>query len=53
MREAACYEHVRSKAETAGGTYSEQQAVRDGRLVTAQTWESHPEFYREVINGLA
>jgi protease I len=26
-----------------------EQAVRDGRLVTGQTWESHPEFYREVF----
>ena len=47
-----CYEHVRSEAESAGGTYSEQQAVRDGRFVTAQTWESHPEFYREVMRCL-
>ena len=44
-----CYVHVRSEAERAGGTYSEQQAVRDGNLVSAQTWESHPEFYREVF----
>jgi protease I len=23
--------------------------VRDGKLVTAQTWKAHPEFYREVF----
>jgi hypothetical protein len=27
-------------------------AVRDGRLITAQTWKSHPEFYREVFSCL-
>jgi protease I len=44
-----CYEHVRKEAEQAGGTYSTKQAVRDGRIVTAQTWQSHPEFYREIF----
>ena len=48
-RTVTCYEHVRSEAERAGACYSEQQAVRDGNLVSAQTWESHPEFYREVF----
>jgi putative intracellular protease/amidase len=23
--------------------------VCDGRLVTAQTWQSHPEFYGEIF----
>ena len=44
-----CYEHVRYEVESNGGTYSTEQAVRDGRMVTAQTWQSHPEFYREVF----
>jgi len=43
------YEHVRYEIEAAGGTYIEKQAVRDGRIVTGQTWQSHPEFYREVF----
>lgn len=47
-----CYEHVRLEAESAGATFVEEEAVRDGRLVTAQTWESHPEFYREVMRCL-
>jgi len=47
-----CYEHVRSEVELAGGTYSTAQAVRDGKIVTAQTWQSHPEFYREIFNCL-
>lgn len=43
------YEHVRSEIEMGGGTYSPQQAVRDKKIVTGQTWQSHPEFYREVF----
>ena len=48
-----CYEHVRFEAEQAGGTFVDQQAVRDGRIVTGQTWQSHPEFYREIFACLA
>ena len=47
-----CYEHVRLEAEQAGGTWSTEQAVRDGRIVTAQTWQSHPQFYREIFRCL-
>jgi protease I len=44
------YEHVRFEVEAGGGTYvAECEAVRDGRIVTGQTWQSHPEFYREVF----
>jgi protease I len=43
------YEHVRSEIEMGGGTYSTQQAVRDKNIVTGQTWQSHPEFYKEVF----
>jgi protease I len=52
-RNITCYEHCRWEAERAGATWMPQQAVRDGRIVTAQTWQSHPEFYREVIGCLA
>lgn len=43
------YEHIRYEIEAGGGTYSTEQAVRDGRIITGQTWQSHPEFYREVF----
>jgi protease I len=43
---------VRVEVERAGGNYVNKPAVRDGRLVTAQTWKSHPEFYREVLASL-
>lgn len=46
------YEHVRTEIEMGGGTYSTAQAVRDKNIVTAQTWQSHPEFYREVFKCL-
>ena len=51
-RRVTCYEHVRAEVEQCGGTYITEQAVRDGRIVTAQTWESHPDFYREVFRCL-
>lgn len=47
-----CYEHVRSEAEQAGATFCAAQTVRDGRIVTAQTWQSHPSFYREIFAQL-
>ena len=52
-KRVTCYEHVRLEAEQAGGTYVSDQAVRDGRIVTAQTWQSHPHFYREIFALLA
>ncbi len=51
-RRVTCYEHVRLEVEMAGGTYDTRQAVRDGRIITAQTWQSHPEFYREIFSAL-
>ncbi|MGH9584195.1 MAG: DJ-1/PfpI family protein [Bryobacteraceae bacterium] len=48
-----CYEHVRLEAEQAGARFVGDQAVRDGRIVTAQTWQSHPEFYREIFTCLS
>jgi protease I len=52
-KRVTCYEHCRLEAEAAGGTYATEEAVRDGRLVTAQTWQSHPEFYRLVFECLS
>jgi protease I len=48
-KRVTCYEHVKLEAEAAGATFVPARAVRDGRLVTAQTWREHPEFYREVF----
>jgi protease I len=52
-RRVTCYEHVKFEVIQAGGKWEHWQAVRDKNLVTAQTWESHPEFYREVMACLA
>jgi len=52
-RRVTCYEHLRWDVESTGGTWCKEQAVRDGRFVTSQTWESHPEFYRELMACLA
>lgn len=46
------YEHVRYEIEAGGGAYSTMEAIRDGKIVTGQTWQSHPEFYREVFSCL-
>jgi protease I len=48
-RVVTCHPHVRIEVERSGGIYSPKPAVRDGKLVTAQSWRAHPEFYREVF----
>lgn len=49
-----CYEHVKFEVESCGGTFiGKDEAVRDGKIVTGQTWQSHPEFYRLVFECLA
>lgn len=53
-RRVTAYENCRWEIEAAGATYvTDEQAVRDGRIVTGQTWQSHPEFYRLVFACLA
>lgn len=52
-RTVTAYANCRWELEAAGAAYvSDQEAVRDGRLVTGQTWQSHPEFYRLVFGCL-
>jgi len=48
-RIVTAYEHLKAEVEMGGGTYATQEAVRDGNIVTGQTWQSHPDFYREVF----
>ena len=52
-KRVTCYEHVRPEAEQAGATFVAEQTVCDGRMVTAQTWQSHPSFYREIFAQLS
>ena len=51
-RTVTCHAHVRVEVERAGGKYISRPAIRDGKLITAQSWQSHPEFYREVFGCL-
>lgn len=49
-KRVTAYEHCRWEIEACGATYVQaDQAVRDGNIVTGQTWQSHPEFYRHVF----
>ena len=52
-RQVTCYEHVRLEVEQAGGKFVGEQTVQDGRIITAQTWQSHPFFYREIFAHLS
>jgi protease I len=52
-RKIACYEHVKFEVECCGGIYvTPDEAVKDDRIVTGKTWQSHPEFYRIVFSCL-
>jgi len=51
-RKLTCYRNVRLELEQGGGTWVDRPSVTDGRFVTAQTWESHPEFYRDIFARL-
>jgi protease I len=48
-RTVTCHAHVRIEVERGGGIYVPKPAVRDGKLITAQTWKCHPEFYQELF----
>jgi len=51
-RKLTCYENVRFELEACGGTWINEECVRDGMIITGQTWGSHPDFYREVFAQL-
>jgi protease I len=53
QKNIACYEHVKFEVESCGGIYvTHDEAVKDGKIVTGKTWQSHPEFYRIVFSCL-
>jgi protease I len=47
-----CYENVRFELESCGGTWVNRECVRDGKVITGQTWQSHADFYREALAQL-
>ncbi len=52
-RRLTCYENVRSEVIQHGGEWIDRASVIDGNWITAQTWESHAEFYRDIMSWLA
>lgn len=51
-RKMTCYCNVRFEVASCGGKWIDKQSVVDGNLITAQTWESHPDFYRDIFRVL-
>jgi protease I len=51
-RKVTCYENVRFEVTQCGGKWSDSQSVVDGNWITAQTWESHADFYRDIFQQL-
>ena len=52
-RNISCYENIKFEVESCGGIYiTPDEAVKDGRIITGKTWQSHPEFYKIVLNCL-
>ena len=51
-RKMTCYINVRTEATAAGAKWINKQSITDGNLVTAQTWESHADFYRDIFKCL-
>jgi protease I len=51
-RKLTCYCNVRLEVELAGGKWVNKESVVDGQFITAQTWESHADFYRDIFNYL-
>lgn len=51
-RKLTCYRNIRCEVEQCGGEWVDRECVRDDKLITSQTWESHPDFYREIFRAL-
>ena len=51
-RNVTCYENVRFEVVSCGGKWINEEAVVDGKMITAQTWESHAAFYRAIFLSL-
>ena len=51
-RRLTSYCNIRFEVEQAGAKWVNKQSVVDGSFITAQTWESHPVFYRDIFRQL-
>jgi protease I len=52
-KKLTCYRNVRLELEFGGGTWVDRESVVDGRIISSQTWQSHPAFYRDIFANLA
>jgi protease I len=51
-RDITCYEHVKCEVEQAGGQWIGEEAHLQDRIISGQTWQSHPDFYRLIFQNL-
>ena len=51
-RKLTCYTNIRFEVEQAGAKWINKESIIDDNFITAQTWESHPEFYRDIFTEL-
>jgi len=51
-RNLTCYNNIKFEVEQAEAYWINKESVIDGNFITAQTWESHPEFYRDIFKEL-
>ena len=51
-RTVTCYRNVRLEVEQSGGKWIDRPSVVDGNIISSQTWESHPQFYRDIFARL-
>jgi protease I len=50
-KKVTCYENIRHEVIADGAFYQKEEAVRDGLVITGQTWQSHPWFYKLVFEA--
>ncbi len=48
-RRVTSYCNVRLEVTAGGAEWIDEQSVVDGKIITAQTWESHADFYRDIF----
>ncbi|MGY8687420.1 MAG: DJ-1/PfpI family protein, partial [Verrucomicrobiales bacterium] len=46
------YCNVRLEVALGGAEWIDKQSVVDGKIISAQTWESHADFYRDIFEQL-
>jgi protease I len=51
-RKLTCYCNLRHELGQAGAKWIDRQSVVDGKFITAQTWESHADFYRDIFKQM-